>query len=351
MKRENPFSLMFGKAPYSFIQRRGQFEEILEMFEAKNPSTYAYLITGIRGCGKTVLLRKIAKELAADRNWIVLDANAKGDLVRSLSEKLLYEGKKTKLFLDWSFKVDAKVFALEIKKGDPITNPEIAFESLLRKANESGKRVLITVDEVVPSQGIQAFANFYQSMIGKGYELFLLMTGLKHNVDALVSSPASSFLSRTPKIELKELDEVEIANEYQRLTGVPFETAASLAKLTGGYAFAYQVFGYFFYERGEGRITEGLLSQCDRYLQQNGYSVIWKDLTDQEKNFCFALSESKGSGSEVTKLLGTSESNFQNYRSRLIEKDILRPNGYGKIAFALPRFEQFVDTMRFFRDR
>lgn len=351
MKEINPFSLMFGKAPYSFIERQAQYQQITTTFNSGNPSTLAFLITGVRGCGKTVTLRRLAKEFSEKKDWIVLDVNPGDDLIEPLSEKLLYEGKKTKLFLDWSININAKVFTLEIKKGEGITNPEIIFESLLKKANESGKKVLITIDEVAPSPSMQRFANFYQSMVGKDYGIYLLMTGLKQNIDALVSSSASSFLSRMTKIELQPLDEIEIAREYQRILNAPLQTAVSLAKLTNGYAFAYQVFGYFFFERGEGKITEGLLTQCDRYLQTNGYSVIWKDLTEQEKNICYALAECKsGSGIEVATRSGLKKSNFQNYRARLIEKGIIFAPSYGKIAFSLPRFEQFVEALRLFRE-
>ena len=54
MRKENPFSLMYGKTPYSLIERRKQVDEIVETFNSNYPSTYSYLISGIRGSGKTV---------------------------------------------------------------------------------------------------------------------------------------------------------------------------------------------------------------------------------------------------------------------------------------------------------
>ncbi|MBQ7250048.1 MAG: ATP-binding protein [Bacilli bacterium] len=349
MEKNNPFSLMFGKPPYSFIERQAQFEEIMSTFLAPNPSTFSYVITGVRGSGKTVTLRKLAEEFRGKKDWIVLDVNPQGDLVRPLSEKLLYEGKKDSLFLDWSININAKIFTLEIKKGEGITNPEIIFENLLRRTNEAKKRVLITIDEVSPTPEMKYFANFYQSMVGKGYELFLLMTGLKNNVNSLVSSSASSFLSRMPKIDLPPLDLVEIAREYQRLMGLPIETAAALAKLTEGYAFAYQVLGYLFYNHDRHEIDNRLMSDYDDYLRRNGYGVIWKDLTAQEKRFC--LEAGNGDNPDLRAISGAmqlSESNFQRLRSQLIEKGIIKSTGYGKIAFALPRFKQFVELQAYF---
>ena len=349
MESGSPFSLMFGKTPNSLIRREEQYRTVTDTFDSVSPSTFAYMITGIRGSGKTVMLRELAKEYSRRKDWIVLDGNAQNDLVSDLSEKFLYEGKKLKLFLDWSITINAQFLSLQIGKDEKITNPEIIFERLLHTAAKHGKKVLITIDEISSNPQIKKFANFYQSMIGKNYPIFLLMTGLKSNINALINSDASSFLSRTPKIELLPLNEVEIAREYVKTLSIPFSLAVSLSKLTNGYAFAYQVLGYLFFSQKTKEITEELLQQYDRYLQTNGYDVIWKDLTRQEKNLCFALAETQtGETNEVMSKTGMEASNFQNYRASLIEKGIVVSAGYGKLDFALPRFKQFVEMMKLF---
>ena len=349
MKENNPFSLMYGKSPYSIIARPEQYEEILNTFNSKNPSTYAYLITGIRGSGKTVMLRSIYNELSNSKNWITIDINSQGDIIKDLSEKLLNEGKKYNLFLNWSICLDAKIFSLQLANKEVITNPEIIFENLLKKANENNKKILITIDEVTSSNEIKKFANFYQSMIGKNYDIFLLMTGLKNNINALISANSSSFLSRTPKINLNPLNEISIAKEYEKLLNVDFSLAVSLSKLTKGYAFAYQVLGYLFFENNLKEISNTLLNDYDKYLQSNGYDVIWKDLTKKEQELCFAISDSLNKDTkEIMKISNMKESNFQNYRNKLIEKEIIKPNGYGKIDFTLPRFKEFLDIMKYF---
>lgn len=349
MSDNNPFSLMFGRPPYSIIKRQEQYQRIVSTFESNNPSTFAYVITGIRGSGKTVMLRELANDFAKKENWVVLDVNSQNNLVQDLSEKFLYEGKRIKLFLNWSLTINAQLFTLQIGKEEKITNAEIIFETLLKKVNENNKKVLITIDEVTSTSETKRFANFYQAMIGKGYSLFLLMTGLKNNINALINSNASSFLSRVPKIDLEPLNEIEIAREYQKLLDISLPLAASLAKITNGYAFAYQVLGHIFYERNEKEINDKLLEEVDRYLQVNGYDVIWKDLTTQEKKLCFALAKSRAGGaSEIMSLTKMKESNYQQYRNSLIEKGIILSAGYGKIDFALPRFKQFVDVIVYF---
>ncbi len=349
MKENNPFSLMYGKSPLSIIARPEQYEEILNTFNSKNPSTYAYLITGIRGSGKTVMLRSIYNELSKSKDWITLDINSQGDIIKDLSEKLLQEGKKFNLYLNWSICLDAKIFSLQLGNKEVITNPEIIFENLLKKANENNKKVLITIDEVTSSGEIKKFANFYQSMIGKNYNIFFLMTGLKNNINALISANSSSFLSRTPKISLTPLSKISIAKEYERLLNIDFSLTVSLSKLTKGYAFAYQVLGYLFFESDSKEINNTLLNNYDKYLQSNGYDVIWKDLTKKEQELCFAISNSiNKDAKEIMKNSNMKESNFQNYRNKLIEKEIIKPDGYGKVDFTLPRFKEFLDIMKYF---
>ena len=64
---KNPFSLMFGKSPLSIIDRQVEYMKIYDDFNESYPSTYSYLITGIRGSGKTVLLRRLALDFSQQK--------------------------------------------------------------------------------------------------------------------------------------------------------------------------------------------------------------------------------------------------------------------------------------------
>ena len=66
MERKNPFTLSFGKSPNEIISRYDYANEIISNFVSDNPVSHAYLIEGVRGCGKTVLMTSIEKELAKE---------------------------------------------------------------------------------------------------------------------------------------------------------------------------------------------------------------------------------------------------------------------------------------------
>ena len=53
---DNPFSWTFGMEPNNYIDRITKKELIISTFTSKNPSNYTYLLTGVRGCGKTVFM-------------------------------------------------------------------------------------------------------------------------------------------------------------------------------------------------------------------------------------------------------------------------------------------------------
>ena len=345
---ENPFTLMYGKTASSVVRREEVTTKILEEFSRVNPSIPAYLITGVRGSGKTVVLRDVAR-LSREKGWIVLDLNPRGDLLRSYCRTLYEEGRHLKIYVDWALNINAPYISLTIKKETPFDDPELVAKKLTEKALKEGKRILVTIDEVSPTDSLRYFSNFYQSILGLNLPLCLLMTGIKENIDAISSDKSMSFLSRSPKLALGPLDLGQTAVEYSRALGISLERAAELAKATKGYAFAYQVYGYFFYEDKKDMLDGELKEKVAKYLWQNGYDVLWKLLTHTERQLLIAIAETKtASTQEILQKTGMSMSNYQNYRRRLIDNGLLMSSGYGKTAFALPTFDEYARFMKAF---
>ena len=56
LKISNPYTVSFEKKPKQFIDRSLSTDNILDVFLADEPSNQTYIITGVRGSGKTVLL-------------------------------------------------------------------------------------------------------------------------------------------------------------------------------------------------------------------------------------------------------------------------------------------------------
>ena len=175
------------------------------------------------------------------------------------------------------------------------------------------------------------------------------MTALQENVNLLINDKAMTFLSRTPKIELEPLSLSNIALAYSNIFNIDISLASQMSKLTKGYAFAYQVLGYLFYESNNKKLTDDLISEYEQYLWKNGYNKFWKDLTNIERKFLIAMVETDGEKNSIIQS-GFSSTNYSQYRRRLLEKGLVYMPEHGKLDFVLPRFKEYVSFMKEFED-
>jgi len=53
---QNPFTLTFGKSPLELVERPVQTNEIIEAFTVDPINQQMFIITGVRGLGKTVMM-------------------------------------------------------------------------------------------------------------------------------------------------------------------------------------------------------------------------------------------------------------------------------------------------------
>ena len=85
---DNPFSIIFGIEPTRFISRESQISEIVDTFKSNTPSSYLYIITGVRGSGKTVTMASIINRLKNEKGWITITLNSNRDLLTGLAANL-----------------------------------------------------------------------------------------------------------------------------------------------------------------------------------------------------------------------------------------------------------------------
>ena len=61
----NPFIITFGKKSKQYIERIMQTKEIIDTFTEEEPPNQVYMLTGVIGCGKTVMMTSIASLIAS----------------------------------------------------------------------------------------------------------------------------------------------------------------------------------------------------------------------------------------------------------------------------------------------
>ena len=71
---QNPFTLTFGRSPLESVDRPVQINEIIENFTADTINQQMFIITGVRGSGKTVMMTEISHKLRENDDWVVMPA-------------------------------------------------------------------------------------------------------------------------------------------------------------------------------------------------------------------------------------------------------------------------------------
>lgn len=332
----NPFILTFGREPINFIPRINYLHDVLENFYSETRSNQAFMITGVRGTGKTVFLSKLAKEFDSDKDWIVVDLNPERDMLESLASQLYNSNKVKHLFTKAELNISFNGIGFSIGNEKPSNDIETVIYKIVDYLSKKKKKILITVDDATSNNNIKIFAHTYQGLVRKNYPVFLLMSGLYENITSIQNNKSLTFLSRIPKLILKPLNMTVIKESYKEIFDLDDETSVKMAKLTEGYAYAYQVLGYLMWEEEDKKITKKLLLKFDQYLAEFVYDKIWEGLSEKEKIIILKICKAES--------LDMKKNEISVYRDRLIKYGILMSTQRGKLSFALPRFKEYIDN-------
>lgn len=344
----NPFTLAFGKKPLQYVPRIVQTDQIVEDYVADPVTNQIYMVTGVRGSGKTVMMTNIAGILSERNDWIVVELNATRDLLQSLASRLYAVPKLHECFLKARLDFSAFGLGVTIENAAPVTDVEDMVAKMLDQIRKQGMRLLITIDEVVYSEQMKVFVSAFQIFMRQDYPIFLLMTGLYENIYELQNDKSLTFLYRAPKIILEPLSLTAVCQHYMDIFRLDKESARKMAALTRGYPFAFQVLGYLYWEHRDTKTVQEILPEYDQYLEEYVYSKIWSEMSEKDKEIMQNLAESgEIKVKDLREQLEMSSEQFSVYRERLKRKGVIDTRKYGKISMALPRFEDFI-KMRMF---
>ncbi len=343
MNKNNPFTILFGTKPTCYVSRFAETARITNTFESTPSPTTVYMITGIRGSGKTVLLTDIS-EYFESREWIVIDLVPTSDLISSLISRLLGENSLKDIFKKADINVSLLGINIGVKNETPTVNDETILRQMLDVVKKSGKKLLITIDEVTNNKYIKNFVAIYQNLIRKEYPIYLIMTGLYDEIYNLQNNKQLTFLYRAPKIILKPLDYQLMADAYKNILSIPLSSASKMANLTMGYSFAFQMLGYLYWDNNCKKEIEEILPEYDYALREYSYDKIWSELSDTDKKIiCELAKQDTSKVKDIRKALDMSSQKFSVYRDRLSRKGLIDTSEYGSISMLLPRFHEYVN--------
>ena len=339
----NPFTLTFGKQPDSFIIRYENTNTIIDTFSSGSLSQ-TYMIQGIRGSGKTVLMTSIANELNKSKDWIVVNLNSTVNLLNDFAKRLNDECETIPNFFSKGFNVSFAGIGIGVNGNESLRDEISVIKSILDVVKKKKKKVLITIDEVMPDQNMRAFASEFQILIREDYPIYLLMTGLYENIDKIQNDPALTFLLRSPKITLEPLSILQITNKYKEIFNLNETKAKDLANITKGYAFAFQALGALYWENKNDPDMSKILSELDAMLDDFVYTKIWSSCSKRDKEIILSINEEKTSIKSICEKTGIKSTSFPRYKERLVNKGLITSPDYGYISLTLPRFYEIISN-------
>ena len=253
---QNPFNINFGKEPFSLISRENELHEVFDSFSSENPNSNVYVLTGIRGSGKTVAMTNISNYYNNVEKWITIELNPESDMLEQLASKIYDEGKIKKLFVSTEFNFSFSGISISIKGKEPISNVSSLLKREFEYLKKKNYKVLICIDEVVSNQYMKVFAHEFQTFLRENYLVYLVMTGLYQNISSLENEKSLTFLYRAPKIYIDALNVRAVANTYKNIFDIGEDESVLLAKFTKGYAYAFQLLGNILFTEGKKEIDE-----------------------------------------------------------------------------------------------
>lgn len=349
---QNPFTTTFSKAPeYTYIATH-KTAEILENFSYENPSESVYKITGVRGSGKTVILAKIEEELKSGANkengWLVFDLNPARDMLGQIAAMLHKEGFGKNGIKSTSVNISATVFGTgggvgyAAEKTDAFFDIGVEVEAMIRQAQESGKKILIGIDEVSRTAEMIKFASEYGRWLRANYPVYLVCTGLYENIQEVSNVKNLTFFRRATTIKTEPLNMIRMSEMYKKQLNIESDEAREMAKCTKGYAYAFQELGSLYFKRRSAESLEDIIPDLKAELFAYSYEKIWEEMTEGDRFLATLLIKKKEyKREEVIKLMGDRAGNYSMYRDRLIKRGIIEGR-QAYISLALPYFADYI---------
>lgn len=347
MASKNPYTVSFGKIPVKYLSRRSIVDSITEALESDIPDEQAFKLTGIRGTGKTVTLKKIERYFSDKNDWIVIDLRSDTDMLEKLVAELYSSVKFVTDFVDANLNLSAFGIGINISKKSPVASIDYALETLLKELKKKKKRLLVAINEAHKSKGMIDFIQEFQILIRKELPIFLVAAGLYEDIESLENADGLTFFLRASKYEMTPLNMTYIRDDYIKTLNVSFDVAENMAFMTKGYAYAYQVLGKYMWDTESKKLTKEVLQMFDEVLFDKVYKKIWSELAPKDRWYLsFIVKKDNMEATELLEITKTTHSEWSVPRSRLKDKGIIDVSKRGTIALKLPRFKEFVEEQK-----
>lgn len=350
--KSNPFTTTPGVAGDAYINPHCA-DEIIQRFDDPSSTNYVYKILGLRGSGKSVEFAKVINYYCNKEDWLVYTLAASGDPLQTMVDIMSSESSilstPTSVSKTVTGEVEASAIAIHSNVSGEITKNygfseipssyDARFQYLCRRLSEK-KKILIGIDDIAKTDEMVHFLSVLNSIIlNKSYRIRLICTGLEKNIEKFNDIDHLSFFARPEPKYISGIDLNEIELKYYEYFGISKEDAEKLAKITKGYAWGYQLFGNELFQSKDNDLEE-IFYRFDKKMAPT-YSLIWKDLSPEEKQF-IKIVLNQPNGVAERSIIEPQIKGYSQHRKNLIAKHVLSYGKGGIVSVELPRFKEFI---------
>jgi hypothetical protein len=381
---KNPYGPGAGTPPPELTGREMLLSEARIALERKRRGRphKSFILVGLRGVGKTVLLNRV-EELARAAEFrtamieVDEDKTLAGVLVPEI-RRVLYEldrlgplsvAVKRGLRVLRSFVGAIRVKAGDVELGLDV-DPEVGtadsgdldadlaqmFGALGDAAQSRSTAVALIIDELqyLDEPEFRALIMAVHRASQRNLPILLVGAGLPPILG--LAGKAKSYAERLfdyPAIgQLAAADVRRAVQEPARREGVDFEPAAldEIVRITEGYPYFVQEWAYHAWNLAKGPIIsrEDVVSASTRAiarLDESFFRVRFDRLTPSQKRYLRAMAE-LGSGphrsGDIAAMYGGKTTTAGPIRDKLISKGMIYSPSHGDVAFTVPLFDQFM---------
>ncbi|MDE0267454.1 MAG: ATP-binding protein [Acidimicrobiaceae bacterium] len=374
MRPDNPFSPSFGISPPVLAGRQDVLNSFGTVFDSIRSPSYATLLWGLRGTGKTVLLNEIENR-CREQGWMVVSAVVVGrsGLVEQIAYKisrllaaLRHEHTPTpKRAVTGVSVLGVGIQTERVPVVDPTERATIDLEDTLAALGdflaERNTGLLVTIDELHASETseIRQFGNIFQLVSRRAQRpVAFVGAALPELENRLISGDASTFLQRCRRHEITNLRPSEAATALRQpieLAGGRIEDDALNVAVDAsmGQPYLVQLIGSYMWDDTED-LTRGVtLEEVRRAVadasEQFGVHVhgpVWHQLSDLDRKFLVSMliDSATSAVADIGARWGHNTRSLSTYRKRLLTAGLIISVGHGRVAFADPTVRRYVKT-------
>lgn len=384
----NPYTPNAGARPPALVGRDtllADFDLLLDRVAA-GYTDKGYIVTGLRGVGKTVLLAEF-EELARSKQMVVIAhevSKSRGSFSQrfpSLARRALLEvspaekwkarGHRAaavlKLFKGqfdesgkWTISFDPTLagdVSGTADTGDFLSDLPDALEALGEAAREHFKTVVFLIDEIqyLSKDELSALVMAKQRINGKALPIVLAGAGLPQLPGLTAGAQTySERMFNWPEIgRLPDKDSRLALTAPADPEGVTFDDDALdyIVRYTEGYPYFLQEFGKAVWDAVEDAyitLADAQLatSTVEAILDQDFFSLRVTQLPDSELQYIKSLATlgpgEHAPGDIATAMGKTKSSQIAFSGKRLIDRGLLYSTKRGQVAFSVPQFDRYV---------